>query len=75
MSSLEDYSVSQDKYIEELEKDVEIEKLSVESYASYKAERDAHIETEYSYKLLVQELTEQLKIERNKSWWKKLFRM
>ena len=72
INSLEDEAESQQEYITELEKDVELEKLSVEAYASYKSEKEAHIETEYTYKLLVQELTQQLQFERSKSWWKKL---
>lgn len=73
IDTLEEYSNDQDRYIEELEKDIDLEKLSVESYARLVEEREAHIETRRELELTVENLAKQLAKETNKSWLAKLF--
>lgn len=50
----------------------DLEKLSVEAYAKYKAEEEAHQNTIEQYELSLDEMSAMVAAERSRPWWKKL---
>lgn len=72
ISDLEEQAKQQDAYIVELEKDVELEKLSVDAYESFVNERQAHLETKRKHDEYVKFINDLLVTEQNKTWWQRL---
>lgn len=73
IEGMQEQAQQQDAYIAELEKDVELEKLSVESYENFIREAEKHAITKAEYDLKLRCIENALATEKSKTWLQKLF--